>query len=260
MSRAPETLEGWYCLHDIRIFDRTAWLAADADDRAQAIGEAERFFAAAERVVAPPGGGPAAGASGLWRLLGHKGDLLILHLRPTVPELHELEAGLNNQALGRYLVPADSFVSVVELSQHGAAARSGGGASGATPEMSEFVQRRLYPKIPDMQHICFYPMNKLRGEHVNWFMLDHATRGELMRTHGETGRRYAGKVVQMITGAMGLDDWEWGVTLFSDDPLQFKKLVYEMRFDEVSARYAEFGSFYIGQRLAAERLGQDFLS
>jgi chlorite dismutase len=253
-SNAPETLEGWFALHDIRLFDRTAWHALDEAARRDIADEAQAFFAEAAEVA-----DAAEGASGLYTVLGHKGDLLILHLRPHLSELEALEQRLSRLAIARYLIPSDSFVSVIELSQHGAAARSDG-QSISSPEMEAFIKRRLKPQLPEMNHICFYPMNKRRGEQDNWFTLDAAARATLMRSHGETGRRYAGKVVQMITGAMGLDDWEWGVTLFADDPLQFKKLVYEMRFDEVSARYAEFGSFYVGQRLDAASLVQDFLS
>jgi chlorite dismutase len=97
-------------------------------------------------------------------------------------------------------------------------------------------------------------MNKKRDGPDNWYSLEAPERGELMRAHGRTGRRYAGKVSQIVTGSIGLDDWEWGVTLFADDPIQFKKLIYEMRFDEVSARFAEFGPFYVGRRLRAEDL------
>jgi chlorite dismutase len=122
-------------------------------------------------------------------------------------------------------------------------------------ENSPYIQGRLYPKIPDhSEYVCFYPMSKRRDGEDNWYMLDGEARAELMRAHGRTGRNYAGKVSQIVTGSAGLDDWEWGVTLFSDDPLQFKKLVYEMRFDEVSARYADFGPFYVGKRLSPDEL------
>jgi chlorite dismutase len=108
---------------------------------------------------------------------------------------------------------------------------------------------RLKPALPKAKHICFYPMNKRREGNDNWYMLDMETRKNMMRSHGMIGRSYAGKVKQIITGSVGFDDWEWGVTLFADDALQFKKLVYEMRFDEVSARYGEFGDFYVGNLL-----------
>lgn len=249
MSPAPETLEGWYALHDIRRVDWAGWKALPPGEREALVTEAAEFFAAAERVEDAP-----EGSSALYTLLGHKGDLLILHFRPTLDDLHALEQRLNRLGLARYLTPATSFVSVVELSQHGASARGEGAAAELTPEAQAYLERRLKPAIPDISQICFYPMNKRRGEQVNWYTLTNPERGELMKAHGLTGRKYAGQVVQVITGAMGLDDWEWGVTLFANDPLQFKKLVYEMRFDEVSAKYAEFGPFYVGRRLAADGL------
>jgi chlorite dismutase len=99
-------------------------------------------------------------------------------------------------------------------------------------------------------------MSKKRDGADNWYSLASAERSDLMRAHGRTGRRYEGRVSQIVTGSMGLDDWEWGVTLFSNDPLEFKKLIYEMRFDEVSARFAEFGPFYVGERLFPGSLGR----
>jgi chlorite dismutase len=116
---------------------------------------------------------------------------------------------------------------------------------------SDHVKRRLFPPLPaDMPYVCFYPMSKRREAGQNWYILDLEERSRLMQAHGLTGRRYAGKVQQIITGAIGLDAWEWGVTLFSKDPLDFKKLVTDMRFDEVSAKYAEFGDFYVGRIIA----------
>jgi chlorite dismutase len=113
---------------------------------------------------------------------------------------------------------------------------------------SAHVQRRLFPAIPaEMPYVCFYPMSKRRVPGQNWYALPLEERSRLMMTHGMTGRGYAGRVVQVITGALGLDAWEWGVTLFAADPLAFKKIVTDMRFDEVSAQYAEFGDFYVGR-------------
>lgn len=248
MNHTPETLEGYYALHDIRQIDWNAWRDVPVSDREAMLQEAAAFLASAERVEDAP-----EGSSALFSLLGHKGDLLLLHFRPTLDELHALEQRLARLALSRFLKPADSFVSIVELSQHGAAARPES-AQTPSPETQAYLERRLKPKVPDMNYVCFYPMNKRRGEQVNWFTLGPAERADLMRTHGLTGRKYAGKVLQVITGAMGFDDWEWGVTLFAYDPLQFKKLVYEMRFDEVSAMYAEFGKFYVGKRVEAAGL------
>ncbi|HZD84929.1 MAG TPA: chlorite dismutase family protein, partial [Gemmatimonadaceae bacterium] len=122
-------------------------------------------------------------------------------------------------------------------------------AGRATAEReSQQVRRRLYPELPEnMPYVCFYPMSKRRDASQNWYTLPLDERSRLMQAHGITGRRYSGKVQQVITGAIGLDAWEWGVTLFAQDPLDFKKLVTDMRFDEVSAKYAEFGDFYVGK-------------
>ena len=113
---------------------------------------------------------------------------------------------------------------------------------------------RLFPAVPEAKYLCFYPMDRKRGEQVNWYTVPFAERQRMMREHGLIGRRYADQVKQIISGSIGLDDWEWGVDLFADDPVVFKKLIYEMRFDEVSAVYALFGTFQIGVRLPVERL------
>jgi chlorite dismutase len=113
---------------------------------------------------------------------------------------------------------------------------------------------RLWPEIPPFRYICFYPMDRKRGEAKNWYEVPIADRQRMMHEHGLAGRKYAGMVKQIITGSIGFDDWEWGVDLFSDDPLVFKQLIYEMRFDEASAAYALFGAFYIGIRVAAADL------
>ena len=114
---------------------------------------------------------------------------------------------------------------------------------------------RRWPEIPGSKYLCFYPMDRRRGESKNWYQVPMGDRQRLMHEHGLVGRRYAGEVRQIITGSIGFDDWEWGVDLFADEPLVFKKLIYEMRFDEVSAVYALFGTFYVGLRLQAAELG-----
>jgi chlorite dismutase len=113
---------------------------------------------------------------------------------------------------------------------------------------------RLFPSVPEAKYICFYPMDRKRGEQVNWYQVPMADRQRMMHEHGMIGRRYGDVVKQIISGSIGYDDWEWGVDLFADDPVVFKKLIYEMRFDEVSAVYALFGQFFIGVRLPVERL------
>jgi peroxiredoxin len=244
---APETLDGWFALHDLRRFDRLSWGMLPSGDRQKAITEARDVLASFER-----SGGPTAGRSITYSVIGHKADLLMFHLRPNVEQLHELERAFDETALAAYTTRPYSYLSVVELTRHGA-------PEGTTENIEDtpFVQGRLHPEIPPHSgFVCFYPMSKKREGADNWYTLDASERAGFMRAHGRTGRRYAGKVTQIVTGSMGLDDWEWGVTLFSDDPLQFKKLVYEMRFDEVSARFADFGPFYVGQRLLPADLGR----
>jgi chlorite dismutase len=160
---------------------------------------------------------------------------------------------------------------MVELGLYESTAKVYGGlaAKGIEPHSGEWNQEieavlarqrqamapRLWPEIPDAKYLCFYPMDRRRGESKNWYQVPMADRQRLMHEHGLVGRRYAGEVRQIITGSIGFDDWEWGVDLFADDPLIFKKLIYEMRFDEVSAVYALFGPFYVGLRLTAAGLG-----
>src|SRR5690606_24867532 len=132
-----------------------------------------------------------------------------------------------------------SYVSVTEISRHRPAGGSAGDRDGGATQLSPYLQRRLQPSVPRGGYACFYPMSKKRDGGDNWYMLPLSRRADLMESHGEVGRRYAGRVTQVITGSTGLDDWEWGVTLFADDPVEFKRLVYEMRFDEASARYGE---------------------
>jgi chlorite dismutase len=240
---APETLEGWFTLHDLRHLDRAAWKRLPKEEQEAALDE---MIALLDEVSREPGPGHTL----IYDMVGHKADLLVLHLRPEMATLGELETRFDRANLAGCTTRAYSFLSVIEISRHGAPE-----GAAETIEGTPYVQSRLYPEIPAHDRfVCFYPMSKRRDGNDNWYMLSAEERADLMKAHGRTGRRYAGKVTQIVTGSMGLDDWEWGVTLFSDDPLQFKKLVYEMRFDEVSARYAEFGPFYVGERLRPDQL------
>lgn len=243
----PETLEGWFALHDLRRFDRIAWNLLPPAEREKALTEATDLLASFERIE-----DVTAGRSVAYSVIGHKADLLMFHLRPDVGQLHDLERAFNGTTLASYTTRPFSYLSVTELSRHGSPE-----GTAENIEDSPYVQARLYPELPSHStYICFYPMSKKRLGSDNWYTLGAPERGELMRAHGRTGRRYAGRVTQIVTGSMGLDDWEWGVTLFTDDPVEFKKLVYEMRFDEVSARFADFGPFYVGQRLLPAGLGR----
>jgi len=261
IAHPPETLEGWYVLH--QIFRSRAAKAGRAD----ANGLAKR----ARATLAPSSSARKKAAlrtgwSCFARLIGSKSDLMAIHFRDSVDELARVQDSFAASAVAKELELSYSFLSVTEAGLYhitaelARAASARGGAVGdaqyaralaerATAEReSAHIRRRLYPELPaDMPYVCFYPMSKRRDEGQNWYTLSLDERSRLMYAHGLTGRRYAGKVQQVISGAIGLDAWEWGVTLFGRDPLDFKKLVTDMRFDEVSAKYALFGDFYVGR-------------
>jgi peroxiredoxin len=248
MAEVPGTLEGWYALHDCRQFDWVSWKELSQQAQEVAVEEALQFLRSAEAASDAP-----EGSSALYQIVGHKSDLMFIHLRPTLDQLAGLERAFAQTRLADFTTQSSSYLSVTELSLYEAAAR-GGGENPEELMQNPFVQKRLKPSIPDHPYVCFYPMNKRRGEILNWYAADMEERRRMMRQHGTTGRKYTNEISQMITGSMGLDDWEWGVTLFGVDPLPIKKLVYEMRFDEVSAKYAEFGEFQVGVRVKPERL------
>jgi hydrogen peroxide-dependent heme synthase len=173
-------------------------------------------------------------------LLGHKADYGFMALGPDLRVLRRLQSSL--QAAGLRVV--DSYVSLTEVSEY---------AKGMPAEM---LEARLHPKLPPAgkTSFCFYPMSKRRNPEQNWFTLPYEQREELMREHGKSGRTFAGRVVQVVTGSTGLDDYEWGVTLFGVHPDDLKDVVYTMRFDEASAVYAEFGPFFTGMVTPVEEL------
>ncbi len=241
MSEAAKTLDGWYSLHELRAMDWRAWKTLSSDERQAAISEFQGLLEKWGIAEANK-----AGSQALYTIVGQKADFMLMLLRPTLEELNDMELEFNKTLLAEYTVPTYSYVSVVELSNYL--------PSGEDPYQNPEVLARLYPTLPKAKHICFYPMDKRRQGEDNWYMLPMEERRTMMRSHGMIGRQYAGKVKQIITGSVGLDDYEWGVTLFAEDVLQFKKLVYEMRFDEVSARFGEFGSFFVGNILPSEKL------
>jgi peroxiredoxin len=165
-------------------------------------------------------------------ILGHKADVGLMVLGPDLSRLRAFQT--NVAAAGLEVV--SSYVSLTEVSEY---------AAGVPEEMK---QARLYPQLPPegKRAFCFYPMSKRRGEGYNWYALDFDARKELMMGHGKVGRTFHGRVLQVVTGSTGLDDFEWGVTLFAVTPDDLKECVYQMRFDPASARYAEFGPFYAG--------------
>lgn len=165
-------------------------------------------------------------------ILGHKADLAFMALGPDLRRLRRLQTELQQAGL-RFTT---SYVSLTEVSEY---------AAGLPEEMR---QARLYPRLPPdgMPAMCFYPMSKRRVAGDNWYTLDYESRLRLMQGHGAVGREFRGRVLQLITGSTGLDDWEWGVTLFAVNPDDLKECVYRMRFDEASARFADFGPFFTG--------------
>jgi peroxiredoxin len=258
---APLTLEGWYVLHQ---FYRVAWPTlktlspADRDVLAAGLGELLEGWADLGE----------GGWSGAYRIVGGGCDLHLLHFRPDLEGLAAAEAAVAWTDLSDHLDPVYDFLSVVELGFYrittetvarlreegidpsGQEGRELLRAAAEAERDKGYVRGRLYPRQPEeMPYLCFYPMDKRRAAGQNWYGLDLDVRNAMMADHGGTGRMYAGRISQVITGSTGLDDWEWGVTLFAGDPLDFKHLVTEMRFDEVSAEYAEFGPFFVGRRL-----------
>ncbi|MBM7648309.1 chlorite dismutase [Bacillus ectoiniformans] len=243
MSEAAKTLDGWYSLHDFRLIDWATWKMLSSDERQTAIHEFQGFLNKLNKAHEAKEGSHA-----FYSIVGQKADFMLMILRPTMEELNAIENEFNKLKIAEYTIPSYSYVSVVELSNYL--------SSEEDPYQNPQIRARLYPELPKAKHICFYPMDKRRQGEDNWYMLPMKDRGALMKSHGMIGRQYAGLVKQIITGSVGFDDYEWGVTLFADEVLQFKKLVYEMRFDEVSARYGEFGSFFVGNLMTEEKLAQ----
>jgi hydrogen peroxide-dependent heme synthase len=267
---APLTLEGWYVLHQ---FYRVAWPALktlSADDRTRLADELADLLSEWQDLGDD-------GWSGAYRIVGGGADLHLLHFRPDLEGLAAAEDAVAWTDLSDALEPVYDFLSVVELGFYRLTTKTVGALreEGVDPASQEgrarlqeavaaerekgYVRGRLYPRQPDdMPYLCFYPMDKRRAPQQNWYGLGLEARNAMMSDHGGTGRMYAGRVSQVISGSTGLDDWEWGVTLFAGDPVSFKHLVTEMRFDEVSASYADFGPFFVGRRLDADGLGKMF--
>jgi len=255
----PETLEGWSLLH---LMYRVRW----GQLRSMPAPEVDRLASEAVLALSSPDGGP----TGCVQMLGHKADLMIVIFRRGFDALAKAQHAWSRTALHDHLEATTSYVSVVELGMYEMTAKIHGQVGAAhKPGTDDFerafdaemdIQRqrvtsRLFGELPTNRYVCFYPMNKRRGEMLNWYSESFERRAAMMREHGMIGRHYAGKVTQIISGSIGYDDWEWGVDLFADDPLVFKKLIYEMRFDEASAKFAEFGPFYTGLQFPLDRLG-----
>ena len=264
-SPVPLTLEGSYVLHQFFRFDWKAW---------RSCADGERKKIAAETVVAlqrlERASSDTPVRTALFSQLGHKGDLVLIHFRESLEALNQVELELAQTDLYDFLDLRHSYVSVVELGLYESSRKTweAAAAKGLEPNSPEFqaevaaslerasvaMAPRLFPAVPEAKYLCFYPMDRKRGESINWYTVPFAERQRMMHEHGLIGRRYGDVVKQIISGSIGMDDWEWAVDLFADDPVVFKRLIYEMRFDEVSAVYALFGQFFISVRLPVEKL------
>src|SRR5688572_12735329 len=275
-AHPPETAEGWYALHQIFSADRRALRALDTGRRAAIGSSAVEHLCG---LIRQNDGSAGGGWSALVTLIGSPGDVMLVHFRDTLDALGETQTAIAREPLFDYLNPVYSFLSVTEAGFYHITAEAGteavarGGQVGDATYTSRIADRvkaelasphvrgRLYPPLPaEMPYVSFYPMSKRRDAEQNWYALTLAERSRLMIAHGLTGRRYAGRVVQVITGAIGLSAWEWGVTLFARDPLDFKRIVTDMRFDEASAKYAEFWEFYVGRISSPEGWVGDLLA
>ena len=252
LPAVPLTIEGASVLHQMMRVRWSAWRELPSEERASVLAEASELL---------EGHG---NRSALFSLLGHKGDIMLVHFRDDFEQLKQTELAIAKLRLSDYLETTTSYLSVIELGLYESTQKvyTSLAEKGIEPfsdewnaQIADTLQRqreamkvRLWPEIPNARYICFYPMDRRRGEQKNWYQESMADRGRMMHEHGMIGRRYAGEVRQIISGSIGFDDWEWGVDLFAEDPLVFKRLIYEMRFDEVSAVYALFGTFYVGLR------------
>lgn len=245
-------------------FDRRGWDALSEKKRRKIAQHATDLFDHLK--------GGRDGDVGLAQLLGHKGDLQLTHYARTYDGLTYAQTLVDKLEVCDFLAPMASYSSVLEVGLYDATGKIHAdlAARGLEPnkpdwiaafdaavrEQAEnpYIAPRLFAKIPQRRYCCFYPMDKKREGTDNWYSLPFAERAKLMVAHGKVGRSYHGQVTQVISGSIGFDDYEWGVDLYADDPLVFKRLIYEMRFDEASARYGEFGQFWSGLQFSPSQL------
>jgi hydrogen peroxide-dependent heme synthase len=261
-SLAPA--EGWHVLHLFYHIEHSHWDVLSADEQIRAKTNLTRLV---QEIRATP-----QTQLLVFSMLTPKADIGFMLLTPDLHTANTFEKKLTRSLGTDVLMPSYSYLSMTEWTEyvsseeeHAAKVTAEKGFQPGTPEhaaemetfhkhMAKYRQDRLYPNMPDWQVFCFYPMSKRRNDGNNWFAQPFAERRKLMAGHATTGRKYSGRVRQLITGSTGLDEYEWGVTLFSHSTSDIKAIVYEMRFDDVSARFAEFGDFYIGIQLPLDEL------
>lgn len=261
-SLVPES--GWHFLHLFYRIDRAALARLDESERQKG---REQIAKALDRSANP-------GVEQLqsFAIVGHKADFGLMLAGTDLPALHAVQNAIQASAIGPAIVPAYSFYSLTEVSEYVPDVEAYGqilrDREGMDPESSLYQtklkqyasrlegmnRQRMYPQFPDWPVVCFYPMSKMRASGQNWYLLPFAERSEMMAEHGKSGMKFAGRVTQLITASTGLDDWEWGVTLWAKNPSYLKEIVYTMRFDRSSAEYALFGPFYPGYILPTDEL------
>lgn len=257
--------EGWHVMHLFYHVDHSQWALYSDEEKRQA---KTRLTELVQEIRATPDTHLL-----MFSIATPKADLGFMLLTPDLQVANAFEKQLTLSLGPEILSPAYSYLSQTESSEYTTTReqymeetlRGEKGLTPDTPEfetalkdfddrMAHYLKHRLYPVLPDWPVICFYPMSKRRSGGDNWYSLDYEARRELMSGHARVGRTYSGRILQLITGSTGLDEYEWGVTLLAKDTIDVKAIVYEMRFDEVSARYAEFGDFYIGMQLPLDVL------
>jgi len=248
--KPPATEEGWYALHDCRSIDWDAWREAPQRVRDRALSEGIGFLDAYEAVE-----DAEKGQTAVYTVMGHKADIMILHLRPTMGDLDAAERHFEQTEFAAFTEREFSYVSVTEASGYTEKSREYfEGDVDDDSGLAQYIQARLHPEVPDEEFVCFYPMSKRRQPDQNWYDTSFEERAAHIKRHGDIGRTYGGDVNQMIAGSIGFDDWEWGITLWSDDMRHIKELLTEMRFDPSTSQFAEFGPFYVGRKFDPSEL------
>jgi hydrogen peroxide-dependent heme synthase len=255
-------IQGWHCTHTFYRFNRGAWQALSPGARRDSLD--------ALVAVLDPQGPDAPSRLQSFIVSGHKADFGIMVMDPDPLKVDSVHQALLASPLGSTLEATYSFVSLTEISEYVPSVEQyadrlrSGGEDANTPMFAAKVaayekrlpamnEHRIAPEFPTWPAICFYPMNKSRVVGANWFTVPFSQRHSMMAEHAQSGMTFAGRVTQVVTVAVGLDDWEWGVTLWARNPQYLKEIVYRMRFDEASAKYGEFGPFYVGYvKTAAE--------
>lgn len=258
-------VQGWHCTHMFYRIHRAAWASLSPDQREQGL--------ATMAATLDPKGPNAPARLQSFVISGHKADFGTIALDGDPLKIDRIHQALMSSPIGPALDAVDSFVSLTEISeyvpsveQYAERLKSTGedpAAPGFAAKVAAYEKRlpmmneqRIAPELPNWPSLCFYPMNKSRVVGANWFTTPFSHRNAMMAEHAQSGMSFAGRVSQVVTASVGLDDWEWGVTLWARNPQYLKDIVYRMRFDEASAKYGEFGVFYTGYVMTADEIAK----